>query len=313
MILLLLVAMLLAIPGLLIAGVWRARHPARIEWALGAAVAAAYLLYVVLAGRWDWFGYGLRMLLPALLVVALVRGGRRVRHRPWTRRLRARDLPGLLVMVGLLGLFVYADVRALGGRSHPGQAVPLAFPLRQGVYYVGGGGADRVINNHQAYPPQAYALDVVRLNGFGMRARGFQPRALERYTIFGDTVFAPCTGRVARAQDGLPDLPIGRRDPEHLAGNHLVLRCGDAKVLLAHLLRGSVRVRTGTPVQQGQPLGRVGNSGNTSEPHLHIHTERGGSPAGILDGTGTPMRFDGRFLVRNSLVWRRLGSRGPAA
>jgi murein DD-endopeptidase MepM/ murein hydrolase activator NlpD len=47
-------------------------------------------------------------------------------------------------------------------------------------------------------------------------------------------------------------------------------------------------------VKEGQRIGRVGNSGNTSEPHLHIHAER--------DGAGVPLRFDGRFPVRNDLV-----------
>ncbi|MGI9182408.1 MAG: hypothetical protein ACR2H9_18165 [Longimicrobiaceae bacterium] len=52
-------------------------------------------------------------------------------------------------------------------------------------------------------------------------------------------------------------------------------------------------------------LGRVGNSGNTTQPHLHIHGERGGTATSILDGEGVPIRFDGHFLVRNSLVRRR--------
>lgn len=305
MILLLLATILLAIPGLLITGVWRARDATRSEWLLGAAVAFAYLLYVFLAGRWDWFGYGLRFLLPGVLAVALVRGWRRVRERPWVRRLRLRDVPGLLAMSALLGLFAYADLRALRGYRHDGEALRLAFPLRAGVYYVGGGGADRLINNHQAVASQAFALDIVRLNGAGMRARGIQPRALERYAIFGDTVFAPCSGPVVHVTDGLPDLPAGERDTVRLAGNHVVIRCAGAKLLLAHLMRGSVMVRAEQRVRTGQPLGRVGNSGNTSEPHLHIHAERGGSPAGILDGIGVPTHFDGRFLVRNSLVWGR--------
>ncbi|TMZ49982.1 M23 family metallopeptidase, partial [Klebsiella pneumoniae] len=50
----------------------------------------------------------------------------------------------------------------------------------------------------------------------------------------------------------------------------------------------------GDVVREGQLLGTVGNSGNTSEPHLHIHAEK--------DGEGVPIRFGGRFLVRNNLM-----------
>jgi murein DD-endopeptidase MepM/ murein hydrolase activator NlpD len=144
-------------------------------------------------------------------------------------------------------------------------------------------------------------LDIVKLNALGNRARGIAPADLEKYAIFGVPVYSPCEGTVVRAEDGHPDLAPPERDREHLAGNHVVIRTGDVKVLLAHLEKGSVAVKTGDEVVPGQEIGRVGNSGNTSQPHLHIHAERGGSPDSILDGQGVPMRFGDRFLVRNSL------------
>lgn len=61
------------------------------------------------------------------------------------------------------------------------------------------------------------------------------------------------------------------------------------------MMRESVAVDSGHAVAGGAPIGRVGNSGNTTEPHLHIHATRGGH--------GVPVTFDGRFLVRNSLIW----------
>ncbi len=302
MIVLLLVAMLLLLPAVLIGGVWAGRHRSGAEWLLAVLATASYLLYIVLAGRWDWFSYGLRILVPVAFLIAIGRSWPKVRQRPWLRRFRPREIPALVVVLALFAAMSYTAAQALGGYTYKGDALKLAFPLRAGVYYVGGGGANRFINNHQAYPPQAYAIDVLRLNARGARARGINPGELNRYAIFGDPVFAPCGGAVLAATDGLPDVAIGKRDTAHLAGNHVLLGCGGAKVLLAHLLRGSVQVRTGEQVSTGQPLGRIGNSGNTSEPHLHIHAERGGTPAGILDGVGTPVVFDGRFLVRNSLV-----------
>jgi murein DD-endopeptidase MepM/ murein hydrolase activator NlpD len=64
-------------------------------------------------------------------------------------------------------------------------------------------------------------------------------------------------------------------------------------VLLAHLQHGSVAVATGDPVTVGDPIGRVGNSGNTTEPHLHIHA------FDPRTGEGVPIRFDGGAPLRN--------------
>ena len=66
---------------------------------------------------------------------------------------------------------------------------------------------------------------------------------------------------------------------------------------------GSVAVKRGESVAEGELLGRVGNSGNTSEPHLHVHAVKTGSGS-VLDGEGVPVLFDGRFPVRNGLIFR---------
>lgn len=78
-----------------------------------------------------------------------------------------------------------------------------------------------------------------------------------------------------------------------------MLSTPDGEVLIAHLKQGSLRVASGMPVQIGEPLGRVGNSGNTLEPHLHIHLEK--RMNGVV-GRAVPMVFDGEFLSVNDVV-----------
>jgi murein DD-endopeptidase MepM/ murein hydrolase activator NlpD len=104
--------------------------------------------------------------------------------------------------------------------------------------------------------------------------------------------------------DDLPDLLPGDMDRKHIAGNHIVIQFDGSETYigLAHLMQGSVKVKPGERVSTGQPIARVGNSGNTSEPHLHIHAKRGGNPKSMLDGAGVPMRFGGGWLIRNSIV-----------
>ena len=76
----------------------------------------------------------------------------------------------------------------------------------------------------------------------------------------------------------------------------------DVNLLLAHLKRGSVLVKIGDRVSAGQPIGHVGNSGNTSEPHLHVHAQRQVTKDGNTEWVGVPICFGSRWLVRNSLV-----------
>lgn len=301
------ILLLVVVPALLLVRLWRGTDAGRLDRAMSVVVSGAYMLFIFLVGRWDLLAYPLRWLWPLVFAGVALRALRRSvppprrPARPSWRRPRT-----VLKMLTAAFLFLLS-IRAIQGRVVPREetVVELAFPLRRGTYYVGGGGSTQLVNAHQAYRPQRYALDIVRLNAWGAAARGIAPRTLARYTIYGDTVHSPCRGTVVAAVDGRPDLtPPEREVVIHLAGNHVVIRCQGVKVLLAHLRRGSVRVRPGETVAPGAPVGEVGNSGNTTQPHLHIHAERGGSETGILDGVGVPVRYDGRFLVRNSLVRR---------
>ena len=153
-----------------------------------------------------------------------------------------------------------------------------------------------------AWRGQSYALDVVQLSAWGTRANGLLPRDPSVYEIFGDTVFAPCDGVVLHATDDLTDLQVPDVDREHMAGNHVILQCDDVYVVLAHLLNRSVTVAPGDVVSVGSPLGRVGNTGNTNEPHLHIHIQTPGTDDAPLGGEPVPMFVDGRYLARNQRV-----------
>lgn len=301
---LLMTILLLLVPAVLLVEIWRKRRHGRFAWTLHAGLSAAYITLIFLAGRWDFFSYWLRFVPPAALIILAAAAWRAQPAAGSASDGVGRRL-GLAFDGLLLLLFVCGAVWAVRGRLNPGPAVELGFPLRAAggsYYYVGGGGSTRIVNNHQAHPGQQFALDIVGLNRWGARTSTPFPEALDDYVIFGDTVVSPCTGTVLAAVDGLRDHVPPARDTVRLAGNHVLLACGDARILLAHLMEGSVRSVAGERVRAGQPLGRVGNSGNTTQPHLHIHAARGGTRTGILNGTGVPMTFCGRFLVRNRII-----------
>ena len=136
---------------------------------------------------------------------------------------------------------------------------------------VGWGGDNLDTNYHAAYPDQRWAYDLVvepAMHGGG---------DLADYGCYGTPVVAPVAGTVVMAVDGLPDHVPGKAsmDIKNPAGNSVALELETGTYLLiAHLQQGSVLVKRDDQVEEGQPIGACGNSGNTSEPHIHIHHQR---------------------------------------
>ena len=100
--------------------------------------------------------------------------------------------------------------------------------------------------------------------------------------------------------DGIKDMPVPQMDREHMAGNYVAINCGEFYVFLAHLRAGSIVVKKGEQVEVGEPLAQMGNSGNSSEPHLHLHAQRGLPQGSPLAGEPLWLTINGQFLLRNS-------------
>ena len=271
---------------------WRRPHLPWPGWIATLFAAVGITGFSVLTAPWGWFGLPVRWALVVLLVAAIV-----VSLRRTVPEETKPESPLRSIVKVLLGFF-FGGVAFGVLRAHevPPGAIDLGFPLRGGSFLIGHGGSTPPSNIHNAHPQQRYALDIMKLNGFGSRAGGLFPRELNRYAIFDAEVLSPCDGAVVAAVDGLPDQAPGTADEKNAAGNHVVVRCGDANVTLAHLRRGSLAVRPGANVAAGQIIARVGNSGNTTEPHLHVHTER--------NGVAVPAKFGGEWWVRNEVARR---------
>ncbi|PED06913.1 response regulator [Bacillus pseudomycoides] len=92
----------------------------------------------------------------------------------------------------------------------------------------------------------------------------------------GADVITPASGMVVSINNDEPDLKPRTDDFDSMTGNHIYLRLDETGtyLILAHLKKGSVRVKEGQHVTEGEILAQVGNSGSSSEPHLHIHHQR---------------------------------------
>jgi len=179
---------------------------------------------------------------------------------------------------------------------------PLRLPF-DGEWYVFWGGRTIEQNYHAVARSQRFAHDLmIRKDGVSHAGEG---KALTDYYCYGRPVLAPAAGTVVWAENARPDQPIGVGDREHLIGNGVVIDHGNGEFsLLAHMKPGSVKVKAGDKVKAGQAIGAVGNSGNTSEPHLHYHLQNGPD---MRDSDGLPAFFqdlvvDGKPLARAEIV-----------
>ncbi|MGE0702583.1 MAG: M23 family metallopeptidase [Vicinamibacterales bacterium] len=183
------------------------------------------------------------------------------------------------------------------------EAPRMVGPPLEGEHWLAANGPDNNIDHRrtllsltgEARLAQRFAIDWVQLYDDGRTFRG-DPLRNDSYRSFGANVLAVADGVVVGTLDGIPENtpdPVARAvpmTPRTLIGNYVLLDIGDgAWAVYAHLQLGSVRVRQGDRVRRGEVLGRVGNTGNSTEAHLHFHIADRSSP---IDSEGIPYGFD---------------------
>jgi hypothetical protein len=224
---------------------------------------------------------------------------------------RAWHLISYIPFLTILSLMSWEIAAALKGTKNPGNSIELEFPLKKGSYYVVQGGNHSCINHHHSISGQRYALDIIKLDYLGLRANSLLPDKLSYYHIFNEDVYSPCSGFILKVINSCNDQSPGKMDPSNPAGNYVAIQMEgtDKIVVLAHLLRHSVQVQEGDLIQKGKLLGKVGNSGNTSEPHLHIHCVSLNNKDDLFfEGESVPLTFQNEFLVRNSVFISKISN-----
>ena len=290
----------LVIPAVTLIGFWRRHDWTRRDLAISLLLNGSFLAFLFVVAPWGLVPYYLRYLWPLLLIAGAVRAWVLLRRAEVAGTERKHRLSAVACVL-VAGLLLYRTAPVIPAMRYPAPALELEFPLREGVYLVGHGGNHETLNYHNVHPPQRFALDIVALNWAGAKAWGLGPKQLDRYAVWGHTLYSPSDGTIRNVVSDQPDHIPPASSAEGPAGNYVEIETGEYRVYLAHMQRGSARVKKGDRVTRGQPLGKVGNSGNTSEPHLHLHAVRGGSK--LEDGEGVPVTFNGRFLLRNDVVW----------
>lgn len=249
--------------------VWLCLWPASnmVGLLLQTAGTAAFLFALARVAQWavpvwwlPWLYGGLWLVVVAAALVRRGGGGLPVLPDALS------GLAAIALSIVLLGLGGWYGARAiLGQRLPPVDVVDIANPFGPGRYLVGHGGSDPLVNGHmktldadvarfRTWRGQSYAVDFFGLGPWGLRARGWRPADPVAYAIFGAELRAPCAGRVVAAEGTMPDFEVPELDPVNRLGNHVILRCGAAEIVLAHMQQGSVTVATGEVVTVGDRL-----------------------------------------------------------
>ena len=191
-----------------------------------------------------------------------------------------------------------ADVRVPVREEGP---LVIAPPLR-GKWWRAVNGPSNTSNHRRAliavgghaHVAQRFAIDWVKVDDDDKTFTGDADKNASYYA-YGAEVLAVADGVVTETKDGIPqNIPGSTRAVpitlETIAGNHVIVDLGGGRFAFwAHLQPGSVRVKIGDRVRRGQVLGLVGNSGNSTEPHLHFHVSDASSSLG---SDGVPYAFD---------------------
>jgi murein DD-endopeptidase len=240
----------------------------------------------------------------------------------WLTFDKAEDVPAKVSHRIAMKIGDYPEAITLDGAAVSTDRKPvvvISSPL-QGEDWVAGNGPSNKSQHRRAFIPvngrayigQRFAIDWVQLNPDGKTYQG-DSGDNKNYRAYGAEIHAVADGVVTSTKDGIPQN-IPNKPPvvpitfETIGGNNVITEIGDGLyAFYAHLQPGSLRVKVGDKVRRGQVLGLLGNSGNSSEPHLHFHICNGNSELGC---EGLPYAFAAYELQGKGEGWKPSDSHG---
>lgn len=163
-------------------------------------------------------------------------------------------------------------------------------------FFVFWGGRNTLDNYHAAYPDQRFAYDFLQMK----KRRSFKSdgKSNEDYYCFGKDVIAPGYGVIVEMKNDVEDNIPGVMNPKQTMGNYVIIdHLNGEYSFIAHFKKGSIIVAQGDTVKQAQLLGLCGNSGNSSEAHIHYHLQ---NTAVFGKGEGLPIQFNG--IIKDSVL-----------
>jgi len=172
----------------------------------------------------------------------------------------------------------------------------LILPFK-GEWTVFWGGDTKELNYHVVDQAQKNAFDLLITDEKGNSYKTIG-QTNDDYYVFGKEIIAPAAGEVVLVVEGIKDNTPGEMNPIYVPGNTVIIKtANDEYLFFAHFKQHSIKVKQGQQVKQGELLGFCGNSGNSSEPHLHFQIQ---NVENMNKATGVKSYFD-NILVNGEL------------
>ncbi len=167
-------------------------------------------------------------------------------------------------------------------------ATKMKLPFK-GEWNVTWGGDTKEQNYHVESVAQKNAFDILIKDKNGSTHKG-TGATNEDYYAFGKELYAPCDGEIVLVVDGIKDNIPGNLNPIYVPGNTVIIKTATGEyVFFAHFKQHSIVVKQGQKISTGELLGLCGNSGNSTEPHLHFHLQ---NDEDMVKATGAKCYFD---------------------
>jgi len=163
-----------------------------------------------------------------------------------------------------------------------------------GKWTVANGSVEKAFSHSWYLHSQRFAYDFFIMDNEGQSYSG-DVESLGSYYCYGKDVVAPADGVVVQLRNDYKDSRTNGKstfcDAYDMRGNHIIIKHGDGEYsMIAHLLAGSISVNIGDMVKQGEIIAGCGNSGASTEPHIHFQLQSGKS---IFTSVGLPIAFSG--------------------
>jgi hypothetical protein len=216
------------------------------------------------------------LLLISLLVGCIMKKKKRIRI---THILASLILAFPILLLTGMVFIPYPD------NAHRSDTVTLSRPIEGDAVFLGG----KNYRTHAVWPSERYAYDILE------EPYNTGNSDLQSYGIYGKNILAPIKGEIIETHNGEEDIAPNIEKFSSLLGNYIFMRIeeSDTYLIFAHLKNNSIRVAKGDIVEVGTVIAQVGNSGTTSEPHLHIQHQKNRpcNSALIITSEGLPITF----------------------
>ena len=161
-----------------------------------------------------------------------------------------------------------------------------------GKWTVVNGGVTKELSHSWSIISQRYAYDFIIVDDEG-KSFSRDSRSVHSYYCYGKDIVAPADGEVVKLSNNYKDSFVDGKnaycDAMNIAGNYIIIKHNDDEYsAVAHIMKGSIAVKVGDKVKQGQIIAKCGNSGNSSEPHIHFQLQ---SSKSFFLSAGLPIAF----------------------